>query len=182
MTVICPSDPLFFRSLACINRLLPPLLLRLIHPSLSSAQGWPIAFISLKSPPVTKQLVLPGEPSKIGLERPSLLSSHLPSCVRLPHALSLFLLRCSSEREIDLFQVSFLALAPTHTHVHVFSTSLLTVVIDSTRRDPSITGTRAGHSEHCTPFLNSTPGASWGEGKNAGYLGKGFEIPRIRTA
>lgn len=69
-----------------------------------------IAFISLKSPPVTKQLVLPGEPSKMGLEWPSLLSSHLPSCVRLPHALSLFLLRCSSEREIDLFQVSFLAL------------------------------------------------------------------------
>jgi len=59
--------------------------------------------------------------------------------------------------------------------------SLLTVVIDSTRHDPAVAGTRAGHGEHCSPFLNSTPGAPWGEGKNAGYLGKGFEISCIRT-
>ncbi len=62
------------------------------------------------------------------------------------------------------------------------SASILTVVIDSTRHDPAVTGTRAGHSEHCSPSLNSPPRATWGEGKNAGYLGKGFEIPCIRTA
>lgn len=43
-------------------------------------------------------------------ESPLLPPLSLPSRVRLPRALSLFLLRCSSEREIDLFQVSFLAL------------------------------------------------------------------------
>ncbi len=62
------------------------------------------------------------------------------------------------------------------------SASLLTVVIDSTRHDPAVTGTRAGHGDHCSPSLNSPPRAPWGEGKNAGYLGKGFEIPCIRTA
>lgn len=90
-----------------------------IHPSLlpSVSQGWPvrsrallfikgwvmcthiisslhaqIAFISLKSTPVTKQLVLPGEPSKMSFEWPPLLSSNPSHSLCLSVCLSLSLI------------------------------------------------------------------------------------------
>lgn len=59
-----------------------------------------IAFISLKSTPVTKQLVLPGEPSKMGFEWPRLLAPlSLPPtlcvsvCLTLSHYFSSAVLR-----------------------------------------------------------------------------------------
>lgn len=103
---------------------------------------------------------------------------HWPICQEFCHNCSPNVEKRSHSFSITIW-ISVQTVFTAHTHMH--SASLLTVVIDSTRRDPAVAGTKAGHSEHCSPSLNSTPAAPWGEGKNAGYLGKGFEISCIRT-